>query len=367
MVDAQAFGEGTEASNLEPVVESVRETFEALDGQLSIFEEAVLTADSGFHTEESVENLLDKKIDAYVPDRKFRLRDPQYANLQEHKKTTTDSKHTSTERKYFGAEEFRFDAAGTLICPAGQADEILMSELERSDKGYTGKTFRGIEAACRVCDVRKKCLRTPATKVRQVTKIDKGKRNNSVSSTQRMIERFDTQRGRYFYSRRMGTVEPVFANIVHTLGMNRFTLRGKPRSTRSGNYIVWYITSERSPGMGANREPEAIPQTHASRLGRSDASPCSVRRKDPEETLFSNPHRSCETSLFQIPTYKTGFFYRLNDELSCAAHVISLTKERSTPSIFRSRRQWPSDSSNDMLCVFMLPVVLSRNPERSYQ
>ena len=228
VVDAQAFGEGTEASNLEPVVESVRETFEALDGQLSIFEEAVLTADSGFHTEESVENLLDKKIDAYVPDRKFRLRDPRYANLQEHKKTTTDSKHTSIERKYFGAEEFRFDAAGTLICPAGQPMKSSCPNW-KSDKGYTGKTFKGIEAACRGCDVREKCLRNPATKVRQVTKTDKGKRNNSVSSTQRMIERFDTERGRHFYSRRMGTVEPVFANIVHTLGMNRFTLRGKAK------------------------------------------------------------------------------------------------------------------------------------------
>jgi IS5 family transposase len=62
-----------------------------------------------------------------------------------------------------------------------------------------------------------------------VTKIDKGTRNNTISATQRMIERFDSERGRYFYSRRMGTVEPVFANIVHTMGMNRFTLRGRSK------------------------------------------------------------------------------------------------------------------------------------------
>ena len=42
-----------------------------------------------------------------------------------------------------------------------------------------------------------------------------------------MIERFDSGRGRFYYSRRMGTVEPVFANIRHTLGLNRFTLRGR--------------------------------------------------------------------------------------------------------------------------------------------
>ncbi len=60
-----------------------------------------------------------------------------------------------------------------------------------------------------------------------MTKVDKGIRHNTVSATQRMIDRFDSDRGRRFYSRCMRTVEPVFANIVHTLGMNRFTLRGK--------------------------------------------------------------------------------------------------------------------------------------------
>ena len=42
-----------------------------------------------------------------------------------------------------------------------------------------------------------------------------------------MIERFDSARGREFYRRRMGTVEPVFANIRSTLGLDRFTLRGE--------------------------------------------------------------------------------------------------------------------------------------------
>jgi hypothetical protein len=36
--------------------------------------------------------------------------------------------------------------------------------------------------------------------------------------------------GRALYSRRIATVEPVFANIRHHKGMRRFTLRGnRPR------------------------------------------------------------------------------------------------------------------------------------------
>ena len=45
----------------------------------------------------------------------------------------------------------------------------------------------------------------------------------------RMIERIDSALGRHLYSRRMGIVEPVFANLRHMLGLNRFTLRTKAK------------------------------------------------------------------------------------------------------------------------------------------
>jgi hypothetical protein len=46
--------------------------------------------------------------------------------------------------------------------------------------------------------------------------------------TQRMRQKFDTPFGRELYSKRMGTVEPVFANLQNK-GMRRFTLRGKTK------------------------------------------------------------------------------------------------------------------------------------------
>jgi hypothetical protein len=41
-----------------------------------------------------------------------------------------------------------------------------------------------------------------------------------------MRRKFDTRLGREIYSRRMATVEPVFANLQNK-GMRRFTLRGR--------------------------------------------------------------------------------------------------------------------------------------------
>jgi hypothetical protein len=51
-----------------------------------------------------------------------------------------------------------------------------------------------------------------------------------------MKDKIDTPQGRAIYSRRLGTVEPVFANIGARKGMNRSTLRG----TRKVN-IQWKL------------------------------------------------------------------------------------------------------------------------------
>jgi hypothetical protein len=44
-----------------------------------------------------------------------------------------------------------------------------------------------------------------------------------------MKQKIDTERGRHQYSRRLGIVEPVFANVCSTRGLRRFTLRGREK------------------------------------------------------------------------------------------------------------------------------------------
>lgn len=72
-------------------------------------------------------------------------------------------------------------------------------------------------------------MRSASSPARQVAKTDKGMRHEKKSAVQWMKDRFDTNRGRHLYSRRMGTVEPVFARICDALHLDEFTLRGKPK------------------------------------------------------------------------------------------------------------------------------------------
>ena len=225
VVDAQAFGDVHEAAHVQEIIESVETTFSFLDPEKEPFDSLVLTADSGFSSEEAVAAVLDAEIDAYIADPQFRKRDPRFADQQKHKAKTTDRKQTSKARKYFTADEFTFNDEDVLICPAGKP--MKSSCPNWTSKGYTGKTFKGHPEHCGSCSLREQCLRSPSSPVRQVTKTDRGMRHNTKSAVQRMIERFDTERGRHYYSKRMGAVEPVFGNTRGTLGMDRFTLRGR--------------------------------------------------------------------------------------------------------------------------------------------
>ncbi len=115
------------------------------------------------------------------------------------------------------------------MCPAGKPLKSKCPNYRDKKKGYTGHTYMGHPDQCCGCEVRSRCMRNQSTPARQVTKITGGAPHIHSSAVAKMIERFDTERGRHYYSRRMGTVEPVFANIRHNLGLNRFTLRGRAK------------------------------------------------------------------------------------------------------------------------------------------
>jgi len=112
---------------------------------------------------------------------------------------------------------------GKLICPSGKELDLKNRNFGER-KGYSAISYMGKKTDCRVCELRVKCLRKPHTVARQVT-VFKGRADDAPKSyTQRMIERFDTAVGRFLYSRRLGIAEPVFVNICHIRGLDRFTL-----------------------------------------------------------------------------------------------------------------------------------------------
>ena len=226
VVWAEAFGDSTESRHLPEVLNGIKTNFSNIGVSEDIFDEAVITADSGFHSEKNMQLILENDITAFVADNQFRKRDVRFDSAQEHKKKRVENWKPVKGKKYFSANEFVYDErCGKLICPAGFAMKVKCRNLQSS--GYTGIAYIGERKNCRSCSLRTRCIRKATTKARQVAKLDGISGDQKISFTERMKRIFDKPESRSIYSKRMGTVEPVFGNIRSTIGLDRFTLRSK--------------------------------------------------------------------------------------------------------------------------------------------
>ena len=244
VVHAEAHGSGYEGHLLAPIIEATRETFSEMESGGDVFKQAKVTADSGFYSKSVLAAVEQTGADVYVADRDYRRRDPAFAGAAKHKERSRkeralkrrrerESRPPATRRQ-FTLQDFLYDEARALcICPAGH--QLYKSGNHMLFNGYRVAHFKAPITACRNCELRPKCVRHPdRTPQRQLTVI-KGRegppptpRAKRDGPAQRMRWKFDTPFGRSLYSRRMGTVEPVFANLQNK-GMRRFTLRGRPK------------------------------------------------------------------------------------------------------------------------------------------
>ena len=244
VVHAEAHGSGYEAHLLAPLIEATRKDFAELQLGKDVFAHTKVTADSGFHSNAVIAAVEATGADAYVADRDYRRREPAFADAGRYKER--DKKERALQRKrqrearvsakpkLFTVEDFLYDEGNArCICPAGH--KLYHSGKNMLFNGYRVASFKAPKTACRGCHLRAQCLRHPdRTPQRQlmIIKHQEGapprRRSRCNEATERMRWKFDTPFGREIYSRRMGTVEPVFANIQNK-GMRRFTLRGQKK------------------------------------------------------------------------------------------------------------------------------------------
>jgi hypothetical protein len=232
IIDAQAFGEGQEQHTLQPILDSVESTYQRLGITEDLFDtDIVVTADTGFASEDNMRYLHENEINAYIPDNQFRSRDPKFQD----QKANHGKRHQSGKKSKIDqipASEFDFDPVNkTCLCPAGEA--MWINHKGKDQNGHDKITFEGRLTKCRRCKLKNQCLRNPASANhrkghgRLVTYILN--KNNKARYTDWMKRRVDSDLGKQIYSHRMSTVEPVFGNIGSNKGLRRFSLRGQQK------------------------------------------------------------------------------------------------------------------------------------------
>lgn len=232
IIDAQAFGGGPEQHTLQPVLETIKDRYRRLGFSPDIYKEGIIiTADTGFASEDNMQYLHENKINGYIPDNKFRSRDPKFAHQKiKYGKRTTPNKKTVNH--VYPASDFTFDPTNkSCLCPAGEA---MWKNKEGIDqRGNYKLFFEGRLTKCRHCVVKHKCMKNPisantrAGHGRQVSFIIETKR--APNFTDWMKCRVDSDKGKQIYSHRMSVVEPVFGNIGTNKKLNRFSLRSKKK------------------------------------------------------------------------------------------------------------------------------------------
>jgi len=230
IVDAQAFGEGQEQHTLQPIIETIEKRFKRLGIAEDIVRAGtIITADTGFSSEDNNRYLHEQNINGYIPDNQFRQRDPKFTHQKEKYPRKRPRKF---KVNVIPASEFRFDPVTlTCICPN---NESLTHRVTRvNEYGVKTAYFEGRLLQCRHCDKKHQCMRNPNAadnrkgSGRQVSFALPGTR--AANHTDWMKHRVDSLEGKHIYSHRMSVVEPVFGNIGTNKGLNRFSLRSKKK------------------------------------------------------------------------------------------------------------------------------------------
>ena len=221
VVSADAFGNVCENEYLDDMIEAAKENFKRLSCFGLGVKKAALLADTNYFSEDNCRYTLKNGIDAYIPDHGFRLRDPRYP----------ENKDEQKKRVKYRQEDFMYFATGDyFLCPMGK--RLSLKRKGILFHGYRGNRYAASILDCRACVNHYRCLNRQA-KFKALFRTTKPKKK---TWSMKMAEKIDTEEGRDMYARRMGIVEPVFANITFHKRLNRFTLR-----TRAKVKIQWML------------------------------------------------------------------------------------------------------------------------------
>lgn len=223
IVEAQAHGTGSEQALLMPVVNAATPLCTP---------DTLITADSGYHSDANLKALAEQGRPALIADNQMRKRDERFKDQARYKATPDplyDKAHPKKTATHYRPLDFKYDAdAGTCVCPAGKS--LYQNGANCHNNGHLAVKFHGALRDCLPCTQRDKCLRKPeTTKTRQVCFFREKESGGKTGYTDLMKQAIDSERGRVLYGRRFATVEPVFGNIRHNKGLNRFTLRGQTK------------------------------------------------------------------------------------------------------------------------------------------
>jgi transposase len=214
IVHAEVFGNGQDHVHVPPMIEGAQKNMECIGHSGDYFKGKALTADTNYHSKVNMQKCIDEGIDAYFPDKKFRIRDPRFA-----------SRGLTQKRMRFALEDFSYDEEeNKYICPNGKRLRMGVKRHAQDNTAY--RIYRAEDQDCADCLVKGRCIHNNGRGPKSLM-VPLGA--DGINLSKLMVEKIKSERGQKIYSQRIAIIEPVFANLRTHKRMDRFTLQGKTK------------------------------------------------------------------------------------------------------------------------------------------
>ena len=211
---AEAFA-SQDHENLKPMLDGAKKNLVTIGKGPDYLEGKEFTADSNYHSLNSLKVCEEEKVDAYIPDILFRKRDPRFADQERFK----DKKKADAKSSPFSAADFTYDENQRLYrCPNGKV--LKCHARNQVNRHRTYDVYHARTEDCTACPLRSRCLSKSDSSRRYLSiQVDTGEPN----LIDEMKTKIDSEQGKKIYARRLAIVEPVFANICVHKQMDCFT------------------------------------------------------------------------------------------------------------------------------------------------
>lgn len=219
---AGAHGVGQEYGLLEPTLDLFINNAQNAGLPDDIPNKCKLLADANYFSEANLKMLDEQGINAFIPDKEYRKRDPRFKTTGRYKDRIGGRTRI---KKKFTQQDFVYDPdLDCFICPAERQLKRTGASAYQRDQKVERYVARATD--CSVCKLKPQCFKNPSAKRRNLSIRDK---SNKPTFSAQMMKKMDSKAGRKIYSMRMGIVKPVFGNLTHNKNLNRFMLRTKEK------------------------------------------------------------------------------------------------------------------------------------------
>jgi transposase len=216
IITAEAYGSGSESEHFPEILDSLTERMRELSGEEAPLAKAIVEGDTGYFSEDNLQEAAKRKIEVLIPDPQFRKRDPHFAGQKGH-----------GGKGRFTARSFTYNKKdNTYTCPN---DKTLVYKGHVKLNRNSGDKYQAKSGDCKVCPLREDCIASRNGGMGKEPKrtLFIADKEHEENLSEKMREKIDDPAYRTLYGSRMRIIEPCFSDMTYCKGMGRFSLRSK--------------------------------------------------------------------------------------------------------------------------------------------